>query len=164
MRRYVVGRLAQVVPVLLGVALIVFLLVRLIPGDPATSMLGSRATPELVARVRGQLGLDLPLWKQFVDYVSNALHGDFGVSFFYQTDVSSLVLQRLPITLELIAYSAFLSLFVTLPFAGWAAYRRGKMSDHVIRLGFATALGIPSFWLGIVLALYLSVQYHVFPI
>lgn len=164
MRRYLLGRIVQVVPVLFGVSLVVFMLVRLIPGDPATSMLGSRATPALIARVRGQLGLNLPLWQQYLDYMHRALQGDFGVSFFYQTDVSSLVAQRLPLTLELIAYAALLSLVVTLPFATWASRRKGKLSDQVIRIGFATALGIPSFWLGIVLALYLSVQYHLFPV
>lgn len=164
MTRYFFGRLAQTVPVMFGVSLVVFFLVRLIPGDPATSMLGSRATPELIARVHTQFGLNLPLWRQYLVYLHNAVQGNFGVSFFYQTDVSSLVLQRLPLTMELIGYSALLSLLVTLPFATWAAHSKGKVSDQVIRLGFATALGIPSFWLGIVLALYLSVQYRLFPV
>jgi len=94
MRRYLSLRLLQMIPVLIGVTTVVFLLVRLIPGDPATSMLGSRATPELIGRVRQQFGLDLPIWRQYVDYLGNVVRGNFGVSFFYQTSVSSIVSDR----------------------------------------------------------------------
>src|SRR4029077_9949293 len=86
MIRYVTGRLLQFLPVLFGISLIVFLLVRLIPGDPAIAVLGSRATPDLIARMRDQLGLDLPLWRQYFHFLSNALHGNFGISYFYQAD------------------------------------------------------------------------------
>ena len=82
MIRYIVGRILQIIPVLFGVSIIIFLLVRLIPGDPATAMLGSRATPELVARVHDQLGLDLPIWQQYLNYLGAILQGNFGISFF----------------------------------------------------------------------------------
>lgn len=163
MRRYIGVRLLQMVPVLVGVSTVVFLLVRLIPGDPATSMLGSRATPELIARVRQQFGLDLPVWNQYLDYLNNLVHGDFGVSFFYQTSVSSIVRDRVLLTLELIAFAAILSLVIAVPFATWAAMRRGRLADRIIRLVFAASLGMPSFWLGIVLTLYLSVRAGIFP-
>ena len=98
MIRYLVGRLLQVAPVLLGISIIVFLLVRLIPGDPAIALLGSRATPELVARVHDQLGLDLPIWQQYLTYIGNALQGDFGISFFYQAPVWEVTVERFPLT------------------------------------------------------------------
>ena len=164
MIRYLAGRLVQIVPVLFGVSLIVFLLVRLIPGDPAISILGSRATPELVARVRDQLGLDLPLWQQYLNYLGNALRGDFGVSFFYQTDVSSLAVARIPLTLLLIGYSSLLALVFAVPFATLAAIRRGGVVDQAIRLVFTMSLGLPSFWLAIILSLVLGVRLRVFPI
>ena len=164
MIRYQAGRLLQIAPVLFGVSLIVFLLVRLIPGDPAISILGSRATPELVARVRDQLGLDLPMWQQYLNYLGNALHGDFGVSFFYQTDVSSLAGARIPLTLLLIGYSTLLALVFAVPFATLAATRRGGLVDQAIRLVFTTALSLPSFWLAIILSLLLGVRFRIFPI
>ena len=164
MIRYQAGRLLQIAPVLFGVSLIVFLLVRLIPGDPAISILGSRATPELVARVRDQLGLDLPMWQQYLNYLGNALHGDFGVSFFYQTDVSSLAGARIPLTLLLIGYSTLLALVFAVPFATLAATRRGSLVDQAIRLVFTTALSLPSFWLAIILSLLLGVRFRIFPI
>lgn len=164
MIRYLAGRLLQIAPVLFGVSLIVFLLVRLIPGDPAISILGSRATPELVARVRDQLGLDLPMWQQYLNYLGNALHGDFGVSFFYQTDVSSLAGARIPLTLLLIGYSTLLALVFAVPFATLAATRRGGLVDQAIRLVFTTALSLPSFWLAIILSLLLGVRFRIFPI
>jgi len=164
MIRYLAGRLLQIAPVLFGVSLIVFLLVRLIPGDPAISILGSRATPELVARVRDQLGLDLPMWQQYLNYLGNALHGDFGVSFFYQTDVSSLAGARIPLTLLLIGYSTLLALVFAVPFATLAATRRGSLVDQAIRLVFTTALSLPSFWLAIILSLLLGVRFRIFPI
>ena len=164
MIRYLAGRLLQIAPVLFGVSLIVFLLVRLIPGDPAISILGSRATPELVARVRDQLGLDLPMWQQYLNYLGNALHGDFGVSFFYQTDVSSLAGARIPLTLLLIGYATLLALVFAVPFATLAATRRGGLVDQAIRLVFTTALSLPSFWLAIILSLLVGVRFRIFPI
>ncbi|MCW2942612.1 MAG: Peptide transporter, permease protein [Actinomycetia bacterium] len=163
MSRYVGLRLLQMIPVLVGVSTVVFLLVRLIPGDPATSMLGSRATSELVARVHQQFGLDLPIWRQYFNYLGNVVRGNFGESFFYQASVSSIVQARVLLTLELIGYAALLSLLIAFPFATWAALRRGGMADRIIRLFFAASLGMPSFWLGIMLTLYLSVRAQIFP-
>jgi peptide/nickel transport system permease protein len=164
MIRYVAGRLLQIIPVLFGVSLIVFFLVRLIPGDPATAVLGSRATPELVKRVHDQLGLDLPLWRQYLHYLANALHGDFGISFFYQANVWDLTMKRLPATLALMAYSIILSLVAAIPLAVIAATRRNGVADASIRLGATMALGIPSFWLGIVLALLFGAWLRLLPI
>lgn len=162
--RYTLGRLAQLVPVLLGISIIVFLLVRLIPGDPAMALLGSRATPQLVARVREQLGLDLPLWRQYLGYLLRALRGDFGTSYFYQASVWTITMARVPTTLLLMAYSLLLAMLLAVPFGLWAAVRRGHLADAVIRVAFTTALGVPPFWLGIMLALLLGVTLHLFPI
>jgi peptide/nickel transport system permease protein len=162
--RYLAGRFLQVIPVLFGVSLIVFALVHLIPGDPAISMLGSRATPELIARVHQQFNLDLPLPSQYVNWVANALRGNFGVSFFYESDVSAITVARIPLTLLLIGYSTLLALVIAVPFATLAAVRRGGVVDQAIRLLFTASLGMPSFWLAIMFSLLFGVQLKLFPI
>src|SRR6185436_9073478 len=110
-----------------GVSIVVFLLVRLIPGDPAVAALGSRATPQLIARVRDQLGLDLPLWRQYFNFLINALKGDFGISFFYQQDVWRVTVERLPVTLLLMTYAILMAVTVAVPCAFWAAVRKGQV-------------------------------------
>jgi peptide/nickel transport system permease protein len=162
--RYLSGRFLQIIPVLFGVSLIVFALVHLIPGDPAVSMLGSRATPELVARVHQQFSLDLPLYDQYLHWVANALQGNFGISFFYQSDVSSITLARVPLTLLLIGYSTLLAIEIAIPFATLAAVRRGGIADQAVRLLFTASLGMPSFWLAIIFSLVLGVRLKLFPI
>ena len=164
MTRYIGWRLFQVVPVVFGVSIVAFMLVRLIPGDPAIAILGTRATPELIARVHDQLGLGLPLWQQYSNFLGAAIHGDFGISFFYQTGVTDIVLPRIGVTLALIAYATLLSLLIAVPLAAVAASRRGGATDQGIRLAATTSLGIPSFWLGIILLLIFSVRFRLFPI
>jgi peptide/nickel transport system permease protein len=162
--RYVWGRVLQMVPVLFGVSVVTFLLVRLIPGDPAVSMLGGRATPQLLQQAREQLHLNEPIWQQYFSYVGGWLHGEFGISFFYGSSVWSLTIPRIPVTLELVAYSSLLALLITVPLATLAALHRGRIVDQVTRLVFTTALGIPSFWLGLILILFLGVRTKVFPV
>ena len=164
MIRYAAGRVLAIVPVLFGVSIIVFLLIRLIPGNPAISILGERATPELVERVRNQLGLDLPIWRQYFHFLGNLSRGDFGASYFYKQEVSTLTLERIPITLTLIAYATVIGLVIAVPFATWAATRREGPVDHAIRLVFTGIVGIPTFWMGIILALLLSVRVRLLPL
>jgi peptide/nickel transport system permease protein len=164
MIRYAAGRLLAIVPVLFGVSVVVFLLIRLIPGNPAIAILGERATPELIARVQNQLGLDLPIWRQYLHFLGNVARGDFGLSFFYQQEVTTLTLERIPITLALIGYAMAIGLVVAVPFATLAAIRRETAVDHLIRLVFTATIGIPTFWLGIVLALLLSVKLRLLPL
>ena len=152
------------VPVLFGVSIVVFLLIRLIPGNPAVSILGERATPELVERVKNQLGLDLPIWRQYLHFLGNASRLDFGPSYFYKQEVSTLTLERIPITLSLIGYAMVIGLIISVPFATWAAIRREGPADHVIRLVFTGIIGIPTFWMGIILALLLSVRWKLLPL
>ena len=164
MIRYAAGRVLAMVPVLFGVSIVVFLLIRLIPGNPAISILGERATPELVERVKNQLGLDLPIWRQYLHFLGNASRLDFGPSYFYKQEVSTLTLERIPITLSLIGYAMAIGLVISVPFATWAAIRREGPADHVIRLVFTSIIGIPTFWMGIILALLLSVRWKLLPL
>jgi peptide/nickel transport system permease protein len=164
MIRYAAGRVLAMVPVLFGVSIVVFLLIRLIPGNPAISILGERATPELVERVKNQLGLDLPVWRQYLHFLGNATRLDFGPSYFYKQEVSTLTLERIPVTLTLIGYAMAIGLVISVPFATWAAIRREGPADHVIRLVFTSIIGIPTFWMGIILALLLSVRWKLLPL
>jgi peptide/nickel transport system permease protein len=162
MIRYIAARLLLILPVLFGVSIVAFMLIRLIPGNPAVAILGERATPELIARVQNQLGLNLPMWRQYLHFLGNAWRGEFGLSFFYGEDASILTLQRIPVTLTLIGYAALIGLVIAVPVATVAAVRRETPVDHIIRLVFTATIGIPSFWLGIVLALLLSVKIRLF--
>jgi peptide/nickel transport system permease protein len=164
MIRYAAGRVLAMVPVLFGVSIVVFLLIRLIPGNPAISILGERATPELVERVKNQLGLDLPIWRQYLHFLGNASRLDFGPSYFYKQEVSTLTLERIPITLSLVAYAMVIGLVIAVPFGTWAATRREGPVDHAIRLVFTGVIGIPTFWMGILLALLLSVRWKLLPL
>src|ERR1700734_456393 len=164
MARYFGRRLIQLIPILFGVSVVTFLLVRLIPGDPAISMLGSRATPALIARIHRQFGLNLPIWQQYLHYMDGVFHANFGISIFYEQSVWPLVVSRIPLTLELLVYSAVIALAIAVPLASVAAVRRGGAVDHGIRLSATTALGVPSFWLGILLILLLGVRVRIFPV
>src|SRR5438132_2362089 len=152
------------VPVLFGVSVVTFLLVRLIPGDPAVSMLGGRATPQLLQQAREQLHLNEPIWQQYFSYVGGWLHGEFGISFFYGSSVWALTIPRIPVTLELVGYSSLLALLIAVPLATLAALPLRRIVDQVTRLVFTTALVIPSFWLGLILILFLGVRTKVFPV
>jgi peptide/nickel transport system permease protein len=164
MIRYTSFRLLQTLPVLFGISIVVFFLVRLIPGDPAVAALGSRATPELIARVRDQLGLDLPLWQQYLNFLTSALQGDFGISFFYQQDVWLITVERLPVTLLLMGYSIALAVAIAVPFAFLSAARQGRVTDHALRILFTIGLGTPVFWSGIILAYVFGVKFQLLPI
>jgi ABC-type dipeptide/oligopeptide/nickel transport system permease component len=164
MRRYFAGRLVQAVPVLFGVSVIAFLLLRLIPGDPALAILGDRATPESLARLHRELGLDRPLVEQYFLFVWNALHGQFGTSATYRTDVGPLTFARVPVSLALVVYASAIALAISIPMATLAASRRGGPVDQGVRLLFTAILGIPAFWSGLLLALLLGVKARIFPV
>jgi peptide/nickel transport system permease protein len=164
--RYAGRRLVQTIPVFFGITLLVFFMLRLIPGDPAAQMLAgnSSATQENLARLRHQLGLDQPLPLQYLHFVGGIAHGDLGDSFFYKQSVSSLVLERLPTTIGLILYASLLAVLISFPTALLAALRRNHFADHAVRATFLITLGMPSFWLALMLMLLFSIRLHLFPI
>ncbi len=161
---FVGRRLVQMVPVVIGITIITFFLIRLIPGDPVTAMLGNHYTPELAKRMRESLGLDKSIWQQYFIFAGNLLHGDLGNSIYYQTSVLSLIEDRLEPTVWLVIYAALLALLITLPLAIAAALYRDGIVDQVIRGSFIVTLAMPSFWVGIILQLIFSVHFHLFPV
>jgi peptide/nickel transport system permease protein len=157
-------RLLQILPVMFGIVLVVFLVVRLIPGDPARIMLGTHASEERLAGLRGQLGLDLPIWEQFVRFVGKLFQGELGTSLFFRRDVAEVILERLPPTLSLIGFAVLLSVIVCVPLATWAALREGRWPDHVVRVVSTLTLAMPGFWVGLNLLILLGVVFRLFPI
>ena len=131
--RFVLFRPLQFIPVLIGISIITFILVRLIPGDPARMLLGSRATPTAIANIRAQYGLDEPMWVQYLYFVKNLFNGEMGRSLVFKVDVLPLIATRIEPTLVLVAGSVLLSLIIAVPLATIASRNRGTGYDHGIR-------------------------------
>jgi peptide/nickel transport system permease protein len=161
---YIVGRLLQMIPTVVVVTVLVFLMVHLIPGDPATIMLGVRATPERIAVLSEHLGLDKPLYVQFALFVRNAIQGDFGNSLVNRIPVIELIARRLPLTLFLTAYAATLSILFTIPLSIAAALNKDKPIDQIIRGGSVAILSTPAFWIGILLLIVFGTKLRWFPV
>jgi len=162
-RRYAIRRSLTVVPVLLGVSVLVFSFVHMIPGDPALTMLGERATPEKVAEVRARLGLDRPIWQQYVLYFGHVLHGDLGVSVVRGDPVTTDLLRRFPATVELALAAIVLAIAIGIPIGIGSAVWRNSLLDSLARLGALTGVSMPIFWLGLMLAWFFGVRLRVLP-
>jgi peptide/nickel transport system permease protein len=161
---YILVRLLQMIPVALGITIVLFFLLRAIPGDPAAIRLGIRATPEGIANLRHQMGLDKPIWTQYLIFLRDTVTLNLGDSLKYSTSVSSLIGARLPVTLFLAVYATLLSVIITVPFAMYAAMRKDQIQDQLIRGGFMISLGMPAFWTGILLLIVFSLKIPIFPI
>lgn len=162
--RYASFRFLQLVPVLLGITLIAFILLRVLPGDPATLMLGARGAAEDIAQLKIQLGLDRPLWQQYLDFLWHMATGSMGGSITYHRPVAEVIFERLPATLLLVGYSTLLTVLMTFPLAIVAALRKDSGIDMGIKGAFVVAMSMPSFWVGILLILLLSVRLEIFPV
>lgn len=162
--RFLLFRPLQLLPVLLGISLITFMMVRAIPGDPARILLGVRSTPAALARIRAQFALDEPLWVQYGYFLRNLLQGELGKSIVYRVDTLKLIASRLEPTLWLVLGSVLLAVALTVPLAAIAARQRGRLADRLIRLFTTAGLGFPAFWLGIMLILLFSIVLGWFPV
>ena len=131
--QYVLRRLVHMVPVLLGITAIVFGLIQIIPGDPATTMLGNRARPEAVAALNRELGLDMPHWQQYAYYLGNLATLDLGDSLKFKVSVASLLRARLEVTLALVAYATVLTVAISLPLGIAAALKKDSLFDQAVR-------------------------------
>lgn len=161
---YIVGRLAQMVLVVFGVALFAFLTIQLVPGDPIRIMLHGRATEEIVAAAHERLGLDQPLPIQFGRFIWNALQGDLGVSIIQKAPVTAIVGERLEASVFLLVYSALIAIVIAVPLALLAARYRERPIDHVIRVGGMIGFAMPPFWMGLLLMLFFGLTLGLLPI
>jgi len=156
---YVLRRLAAIVALAFGISVVVFLILRLIPGDPAIVLLGTNAgDSSLVARLHHQLGLDLPLYVQYLQWIGHLFHGDFGYSYGNQQSVTSLLAANFPATLQLTLAGLILSLVFGGAIGTIAALRRNRRADVVAMSASLAFLSIPSFWLGLLLILLFAVE------
>jgi peptide/nickel transport system permease protein len=161
--QYAVRRALTLIPVLLGVSVLVFSFVHMIPGDPALTMLGERATPEKVAEVRKRLGLDQPIWQQYGIYMSRVLQGDLGVSIVRAEPVTRDLLRRFPATVELATSAILLALLFGIPIGVISAVWRNSWMDSLSRIWALVGVSMPIFWLGVMLAWFFGVQLRWLP-
>jgi len=164
MTRYLTLRLLQTVPVLLGVSLIVFLTMALIPGDPAEALLGAYATPENLARVRAELGLDRSLVERYLIWLGNVLQGDLLRSYSLDRPVRDEVLERLGPTLLLAAVALLLATFLGLLAGVVSAVRQYGWTDRLVTALMVVGISTPAFWLALILILFFAVELRWFPV
>jgi peptide/nickel transport system permease protein len=161
---YIVGRLLQMIPVIIGVSLVAFLSMHFVPGDPVQIMMHGRATPEALQLAHARLGLDQPILVQYWNYIVNAAQGDLGTSIIQNADVSKIVGERLLPSIYLLVTSAFLAVVIAVPLSILAARRSDQPTDHVIRLAGIVGFAMPPFWVGILLMLLFGISLDWFPI
>jgi len=157
-------RLVHLVIVLFGITLVTFLLLRLIPGDPALAILGSSYTHDRAVAIDNFLGLNRPIWIQYGLFMGRLLRGNLGFSFFYGQPATTVIVQHIAPTVFLVAYSAVLAALISFPIGFAAGLRRGGVIDQSSRVLFTVSFAMPGFWLGIILLLVFSVHLHAFPI
>ena len=160
---YAGRRVGQALPVALLVTVLIFLLVKLLPGDPATAILGDRASDEAVRALHRQWGLDRPLVQQYAVYVRNLATGNLGQSLRYRTPVIDLLPRRAGVTLFLVAYSTALSVLIAVPLAVAAAGHRDRWPDQLVRGLLTLPLASPAFWIGILLLILFALRLRWFP-
>jgi peptide/nickel transport system permease protein len=161
---YIVKRLLQMVPVLLAVTVLIFLLIRMIPGDPASVMLGTRVRPEVLEAYREKMGLHEPVWNQFVYFIRDLARLDFGESLHFHMPVREVIKGRIGVTLALTVFSTLLTVVISLPLGYIAGMKQDKAADQGIRSLALLGLSIPSFWIGLMLLLIFGVKLRWFPI
>jgi ABC-type dipeptide/oligopeptide/nickel transport system permease component len=162
--RYLLRRVVLTVPVLFGVATLVFALIHLVPGDPAQAMLGESAPATDLADLRTKLGLDRPIAEQYVAFITGLVRGDLGLSFRYNTPVSGEITQRLGRTAQLASAAMLVALLVAVPLGIIGALYRGTAIDEAAMTASLAGIAMPNFWLGPLLAMVLSVQLGWLPV
>jgi len=162
--RYFVHRLLLAVPVLIGVATLVFSLIHLVPGDPAQAMLGDGAAPQDIAELRTSLGLDQPLMTQYLTFLRHAVTGDLGTSFRTGQPVTTMIVERIPATAELAFAAMLVAIVIALPLGIVAAVWRGTAIDYGAMTFALAGVSIPNFWLGPLLAIVFAVEFGWLPV
>jgi peptide/nickel transport system permease protein len=163
MTRFILGRIIQMFPILFGVILAVFILTHIVPGDPVVLMLGPDATQEQYKEMRAYLGLDKPLYVQFLNYLQGVVTGDFGKSVQTGEPVTKAIFHRFPATFVLAISAIFISAFIAIPIGTISALKRNTLIDYLSMIGSQLGMSIPVFWWGLILILLLSLQLNLLP-
>ena len=164
MKRFIAKRIISVIPVLIIVSIVIFSLIHLVPGDPATAMLGDLATEEDIAALRIRMGLDKPLIEQYFIWIGNIFHGDFGMSVVNNETVGSLIISHIRPTISLAIYALVIAAVIAIPLGMIASRKKGSVIDHVVSVISLAGISLPSFLLGIFLMLLFSVKFRIFPV
>lgn len=160
-----IERIFQLLPVLLGVSIIVFVMISLTPGDPVQIMVGDQPiTAAQEAELRHGLGLDRPVIERFFIFLSNAIHLDFGESFYHRRPVAEVIAERLPATIELSLVALLFALVTAIPLGVLAAIRRNSVLDRLATVGSLLGVSLPGFWFGILLLMLFAVHLHILPV
>ncbi len=155
---YAVRRTASAIPTLFIVAVIVFVLIRLVPGDPAVILVGDLQDPDILEEVRRNMGLNEPIYKQFLIWLKNILSGDFGVSIMTGEEVLPAILSRFTVTAQIVLLSVFLATLISIPAGMLAAWKQNSRTDATVTFLIILSLSLPSFWIGIMLILVFGVS------
>ena len=158
-----IKRLIQIVPTLLLIAVMVFFLIRLIPGDPALVLMGEQPDPVLLEAIRHEMGLDKPIYVQFLVWLSKMGRGDFGKSIVYKMEIIPLILQRLPVTLTFGGLSMLFAFLIAIPSGIIASVHRNTYKDYLFSFLAVLGVSIPSFWLALMFIVFFSVKLGWFP-
>ncbi len=161
---YTGKRLLQTVFVLFGISLITFILLQVVPGDPVAMMLEKRADPETIAKVRSQLGLDLPYHVQYLNFVKGAIHLDFGTSYFTKEVVTDALIRSFKVTAKLACMSFVFAAIIGIPCGIFAAVQRGKGIDTVVMILAMIGVSAPAFWVAIILQIVFGLKLNILPI
>ncbi len=164
MKRFIAKRIISVIPVLIIVSIVIFSLIHLVPGDPATAMLGDLATEEDIAALRIRMGLDKPLIEQYFIWIGNVFHGDFGMSVVNNETVGSLIISHIRPTISLAIYALVIAAVIAIPLGMIASRKKGSAIDHVVSVISLAGISLPSFLLGLFLMLLFSVKFRIFPV
>jgi peptide/nickel transport system permease protein len=164
MVQYIIRRFLQMIPITLGILTLIFSLIHLIPGDPAVQIAGEGARPEDIENVRRSLGLDQPLWKQYVTYLGNLARGDLGRSFRTNESVAQEIKIRYPATMQLAMGAMFIALLVAFPLGIVSAIYRNSWIDNVARFFALIGVSMPSFWFGPLLIIAFAIKFEWFPV
>ena len=158
MLRYTLKRLLSLAISLIVASIVIFLVIEVAPGDPASFMLGLNAQPDTVAALRAELGLDVPKWQRYIDWVGGMLVGDFGTSYTYRTPVAEMIGERLWVSLPLAVYALAISTLIAFPVGIYAASRRGKAGDIVVMGATQLGVAIPNFWFAMMMVLIFAIN------
>lgn len=161
---YIIKRILQMIPVFIIVTIVIFFMIRMIPGDPAAVMLGSKASPEAIASMREKMGLNQPMWTQFLIFLKDLFHFDLGTSVKYNQSVSSLVASRFLVTAALTAVSTVFSVIISFVLGYAGGMKKDKWQDQIIRFASLFGLSAPTFWIGLLLLTVFAVNLHLFPV
>jgi peptide/nickel transport system permease protein len=164
MARFLLRRILLALPALFGLLVLTFVMLRVLPSDPSAALAGENATPEMIAAVRAKYGFDQPLWQQFLTYVGQVLRADLGTTLFTNRPVASDIALRLPATIELTVVALLFAISVGVPLGTLAAVRHNSPFDHAVRVLTVGGLAVASFWVAIVLQMWLSMEWDLLPL